>query len=120
MPDVLFVAKARRHIIQTKAIAVAPDFVVEILSASTSHYDRGAKRRNYSESGVGELWLIDPYGPKGTTFYQRRGLRLAEVKPEAGVLRSTAIPGFAVRVDWFWPEGDFITLRQALRELKSL
>ena len=70
--------------------------------------------------GLAELWLIDPYGPEGTSFYQRKATRLAEVKPKSGVLRSTAIPGFAVQVDWFWPEGEFITVRKALEAIQSL
>lgn len=120
VPDVLFVSQARRQIVQAKAITGLPDFVIEILSASTSGYDRGAKRRAYDSHGLGELWLIDPCGPAGTSFYQRKAEHLAEVKPTSGVLRSTAVQGFAARVDWFWPDGDFITVRKALEEITSL
>jgi Uma2 family endonuclease len=39
---------------------VAPDWVCEVLSASTERRDRGIKRRIYAEASVGHLWLIDP------------------------------------------------------------
>lgn len=39
---------------------VPPDWVCEVLSASTEERDRGAKRRIYAENGVGHLWLLDP------------------------------------------------------------
>jgi Uma2 family endonuclease len=39
---------------------LAPDWICEVLSASTEGRDRGAKRRIYAESGVGHLSLLDP------------------------------------------------------------
>ncbi len=44
----------------TAFIEVAPDWVCEILSPSTTRIDRGPKRRIYAEAGVGHLWLLDP------------------------------------------------------------
>ncbi len=41
-------------------IEVAPDWVCEILSPSTTRLDRGRKRRIYGEAGIGHLWLLDP------------------------------------------------------------
>lgn len=41
-------------------IDVPPDWVCEVLSASTERRDRGSKRRIYAEAGVGHLWLLDP------------------------------------------------------------
>jgi Uma2 family endonuclease len=40
----------------------APDLVVEVLSPSTAHRDRGVKFRLYEEHGAREYWLIDPDG----------------------------------------------------------
>ncbi len=45
---------------QDAFIAVAPDWVCEILSPSTARLDRGAKRRIYAGAGVQHLWLPDP------------------------------------------------------------
>ncbi len=103
-PDILFVAKAREHIIMERKLLEAPDLVVEILSASTARYDRSPKLVGYSAAGVRELWLIDPYGPAGTQFFQRQADILVEVAPDEGVLRSLALSGFELRVAWLWPD----------------
>ena len=71
-PDILFVARERTHIIEERGVFSAPDLVVEILSASTAQHDRGDKFHAYDKAGVRELWLIDPYGPAGTEFFQRQ------------------------------------------------
>ena len=39
---------------------VVPDWVCEILSASTEKRDRTLKMRIYGEAGVPHMWLIDP------------------------------------------------------------
>jgi Uma2 family endonuclease len=117
-PDILFIRKERQEIIHDNGIIGAPDFVIEILSASTMRNDRGPKFHAYERAGVGELWLIDPYGPDGTQFFQRQGEQFVEVLPDAqNVLRSVAIPGFWIDVRWLWPQEGFIQLRQALTAL---
>lgn len=103
-PDILFVAAERAHLITEKKLTGAPDLVVEILSAGAERYDRGVKRDNYERAGVQELWLIDPYGPAGTQFYQRRQGKLVEVAPVSGIINSVAIAGFKLKVAWLWPE----------------
>jgi Uma2 family endonuclease len=117
-PDILFVSRERLDILQQKGVLGAPDFVVEILSASTAAYDRGPKFRAYERAGVKELWLIDPYGPAGTEFYQQQGERLVAVMPDQdGVLKSVAVPGFHIRANWLWRAERFIPVRAALREM---
>jgi Uma2 family endonuclease len=39
-----------------------PDMVVEILSPSTSHYDKTLKFNTYLNAGIREYWIIDPVG----------------------------------------------------------
>jgi Uma2 family endonuclease len=41
-------------------IAIAPDWVCEVLSPSTARLDRGPKMQIYAEQGVSYLWLLDP------------------------------------------------------------
>ena len=41
-------------------VEIVPDWVCEVLSASTDRRDHGAKRRIYGEEGVRHLWLLDP------------------------------------------------------------
>lgn len=44
----------------TAYLETPPDWVCEMLSPSTEHFDRGAKRRIYADAGVANLCLVDP------------------------------------------------------------
>ncbi len=119
-PDILFVAKERAGIIRDEGVFGSPNLVVEVLSASTAANDRGAKFRAYEHAGVGELWLIDPYGPAGTEFYQRQGTTLKPVMPDAdGVVHSTTLPGMKLRLAWLWPAERFIPIAEALDQMAA-
>ena len=118
-PDILFVANERADIIQEKGVFGAPDLVIEILSAGTAKNDRGPKFLAYEEADVRELWLIDPYGPAGTDFYQLEKGSFRPVHPDAeNILKSAAVPGFWIDLSWLWPgEEKFITVRKALEAI---
>ena len=59
-PDLLFVSNERRAIIGEKQILGAPDLVIEILSPTTAHRDRGIKLDLYARHGVRQYWIVDP------------------------------------------------------------
>jgi len=120
-PDILFVSRERAPIITQKEVTAAPDLIVEILSASTAQYDRGEKLKHYSAAGVRELWLIDPYGPAGTQFYQRQGDGLVEVAPVEGVIHSVALLNFKLKTAWLWPNdrGELPNPVDVLKELEA-
>jgi len=59
-PDLLFVSNERRAIIGEKQVLGAPDLVVEILSPTTAHRDRGIKLDLYARHGVRQYWIVDP------------------------------------------------------------
>ncbi len=61
-PDILFVSKERLHIITEANIQGAPDLVIEILSPSTSKWDKVEKSKLYYKHGVQEYWIVDPDG----------------------------------------------------------
>ena len=44
----------------TTKIDIAPDWVCEGMSPSTSRLDRGRKREIYATSKVGHIWFVDP------------------------------------------------------------
>ncbi|MBS3651320.1 Uma2 family endonuclease [Pseudaminobacter sp. 19-2017] len=45
---------------KTNYVETVPDWVCEVLSASTERRDRTVKMRIYAEAGVPYLWIIDP------------------------------------------------------------
>lgn len=45
---------------EVRPIRVSPDWVCEVLSPSTTKYDRGIKRSLYHEHGAGHYWIVDP------------------------------------------------------------
>ncbi len=59
-PDIFFVSSEQRGIIGTKQVTGAPDLVIEILSPTTAHRDRGVKLDVYARGGVREYWIVDP------------------------------------------------------------
>jgi Uma2 family endonuclease len=44
----------------TNYFELAPDWVCEVLSASTDRRDRTVKSRIYAEAGIPHFWIIDP------------------------------------------------------------
>jgi Uma2 family endonuclease len=114
-PDVLFVSRDRIALFERHGIFGPPDLVIEILSKSTASYDRGPKLRAYDRTGVREVWFVDPERANEIEILQRQGLRLQPVTPDPdGVVASLAIPGFRLRLEWLWPEGRFIPVREAI------
>jgi Uma2 family endonuclease len=73
-----------------------PDLVVEVLSPSTRANDLGVKRDLYMQSGVRELWLVDPEAH--TVAKVRPGGTPDESLGESATLRSELLPGFELKV----------------------
>ena len=44
----------------TAFIALAPDWICEVISPSTEDYDRGEKSEIYARAGIPHFWIIDP------------------------------------------------------------
>ena len=65
-PDVIVVCN--RDIIIKRCVYGAPDFVVEILSPSTSKKDSTIKLKKYKAAGVREYWMVDPDKKKVVVF----------------------------------------------------
>lgn len=60
-PDLVFYRVEKSASFKSDQLLLpAPDFVIEILSPTTTQNDRGVKMRDYAEHGVEEYWLVDP------------------------------------------------------------
>ena len=69
VPDLVGWRKSRMpHIPDTHKFTVAPDWVCEILSPSTTCVDREIKKPLYAHYGVKFLWIIDPLAVILETF----------------------------------------------------
>ena len=59
-PDIVFITKNRLAIVKEKGIFGAPDWVIEIVSSSTSKIDIKLKKDLYERFGVREYWIVYP------------------------------------------------------------
>jgi Uma2 family endonuclease len=61
VPDLAGWRRARLPKVPAEAyLTLAPDWICEVLSASTEALDRGKKLRIYAREGVEHAWLVDP------------------------------------------------------------
>jgi Uma2 family endonuclease len=61
VPDLAGWRRERLPVVpEDEHIAIAPDWLCEILSPSTERFDRNLKMRRYAAHGVAHLWLLDP------------------------------------------------------------
>ncbi|MFY9346063.1 MAG: Uma2 family endonuclease [Planctomycetota bacterium] len=72
-PDLVVVMQNNRAVIGDKKITGAPDFVIEILSPSTSRRDRRLKKARYQRAGVREFWIVDAKKKSVRQFVLRDG-----------------------------------------------
>ena len=101
-PDVVFISKARTHIVREQ-IRGAPDLVVEVASRATAHYDRGEKLEWYRHYGVRECWLLDP-GARVVTVVtlEVHGTAVWQRFSREERVRSTVLPDIAIEAQEFF------------------
>ena len=99
-PDLVFVSAGRLEILGEDLVSGAPDIVVEILSPSTSAYDRTIKIPLYAQAGVPEIWLIDPQA-KTVEILMLQGKKYFVESILAGdqVLRCSQLPDWQLPLD---------------------
>ena len=70
-PDVMVICD--RDKIINRCVYGAPDFVVEILSPSTTKKDSLLKLKKYKDAGVREYWMVDPDKKKVVVYDWSKG-----------------------------------------------
>lgn len=98
-PDLCFFGRDRADAFTAEQmIFPAPDFIVEILSASTEARDRGVKFEDYAAHGVREYWLVDPEGEVLEQYLLTDGEYRLELKSKDGHVTSPVIDGLTLPV----------------------
>jgi Uma2 family endonuclease len=103
IPDVVWISQARlaNGLDEAGHLTVAPELVVEVLSAGTENErrDREAKLKLYSLRGVQEYWIMD-WRAQQVEIYRRQQtmLQLVATLLPADELTSPLLPGFSCAV----------------------
>ena len=98
LPDVYFVAEARRGIIGTARIEGPVDLAVEVVSPEYAEHDYVTKFREYERAGVREYWIVDPQNRTFAAYHLAEDGRYAPVEPDAeGKVHSPTLPGLWLR-----------------------
>jgi len=83
---------------RTAFFTLAPDWVCEVLSPSTSALDRGDKLKVYARESVSNVWLVDP-AAKTLEVLQLDGPTYRILEVHAGDGKVRAIPFDAIELD---------------------
>jgi Uma2 family endonuclease len=93
-----------------------PDFIVEVLSETTSKNDRGVKYQDYAAHGVGEYWIVDPDAESVEQFVPKSGRYAKARRQKSGTVASEVVTSFRIPVRAiFDPRANFAALRQLLK-----
>jgi Uma2 family endonuclease len=112
-PDIVFVEKSRIAIVQKTYIDGAPDLIVEFVSPESSIRDWHEKFIEYEAAGVREYWIIDRENQRIAVYYLDDDRRYQPIAPRDGKLHSRVLPGFWVKIEWFWQGPLFDTYEMA-------
>jgi Uma2 family endonuclease len=105
VPDLFFVRAERREIVKVRAVAGAPDLVVEIISPSTSKRDRETKLKLYARCGVPHYWVVHP-GRRWIELHELdgRAYRLAARGEGDATIRPSSFPGLEIDLRDVWAD----------------
>ncbi|MEW5766941.1 MAG: Uma2 family endonuclease [bacterium] len=98
-PDIIYIAKERLGIKKEKGIFGAPDWIIEILSPSTSNLDLRMKKQLYQSFGVREYWIVDSSEKKLQVYFLKGGsYTVKEVYFQTDVVEVKTIKGLKINL----------------------
>lgn len=103
VPDLLFVAAARREIITAHYVDGIPDLAVEVVSPDSLARDWREKYHEYAAAGLREYWVIDPMAEHMEAYTLDAQGRYRLLPEEEGAITTPAF-GVALRPAWLWQE----------------
>ncbi len=105
LPDLYFVAEARRGIIGKASLTGPVDLAVEVVSPDSAENDYVDKFRYYAKIGVREYWIIDPQNRLFAAYRLGDGGEFEAIPlGEDGRFRSAVLEGFAFRPAGLWAD----------------
>jgi Uma2 family endonuclease len=109
MPDVQFYRRDNPAPREQKGLETGrPDLAVEVISASSSRYDRVTKLKYYASIGVPEYWIIDPQARTLERLLLREGAYvIADSLADDAPFRPDTFPGLEIPLAELWsPPGE--------------
>lgn len=116
VPDLLFVAQERLHLVKETYLDGAPDLVMEIVSLDSLARDWREKYLDYEQAKVREYWVIDSQSKRADVYSLNESGRYEALSLKEGVYRSRVVSGFFLRPDQLWQE----TLPKTIDMLREL
>jgi Uma2 family endonuclease len=102
-PDVAWVEKSRIESIDpdpTKFLPLAPDFLIELRSATDSLTKLQQKMQEYQANGVRLAWLIDPQNQRVEIYRFERELEILQSPTQLD--GEDILPGFIIDLTTIW------------------
>ena len=117
-PDLVFFEKERADSFkEDQTLFPVPDFIVEVLSKSTSKYDRGIKFDDYETHQVKEYWIIDPKNEVIEQYVLQDDRYELVLKSSNGSIKSSVIKGFEIPIRAVFDEElNFEILQKLIKE----
>lgn len=97
-PDVVGLLRDRKDLLGSKNLEGPPSLAIEVLSPSSSRYDRRKKRDLYAQRGVPEYWIVDPEARTAKTYSDHRDGRYQTEQTTSDIAVSATIPGLSVEL----------------------
>ena len=98
-PDLVFFENEKAvHFKEDQTLFPVPDFVVEVLSKSTTKHDRGLKFDDYETHKVKEYWIIDPVSEVVEQYLLADNRYELALKSSNGSIKSEVIVGFEIPI----------------------
>ena len=102
IPGLLFISRARLHLLKETHFEGAPDLAIEIVSPKSRERDEQDKYQEYEAAGIHEYWVIAPLEKRVDLFRLTAEGKYEPSPLEDSVHHSTVIPGFFLKPEWLW------------------
>ncbi len=105
-PDLMIILPNNYSRIQKNMVDGPADIVIEILSKTTKEIDLTKKLPKFLESGVQEVWMIDPE-EKLITIYTPAEKRIYTESQSKEFIVSPVLGQLTLKIKWIWNRDEF-------------